>query len=63
MTTRPRQKTVGSEREGSWQLDRREVVGGRRPREEVGVDPRTGTVKHQTLEQRGEAAWDRVQRQ
>ncbi len=56
-------------------LDSREAVGdGTRTRavgvgqqrgeqQRVGVEPRTGTVKHQTPEQRGEAAWDRVQRQ
>ena len=38
---------------GQWRLDTREA------NREVGVDPRRGS-QHQTPEQRGEAAWDRV---
>ena len=36
------------------------AAGQREANREVGVDPRRGS-QHQTPEQRGEAAWDRVQ--
>ena len=56
---------------GGWRAERavaageqrgKLVAGQREANREVGVDPRRGS-QDQTPEQRGEAAWDRVQRE
>ena len=60
------EKAVGGRRAeravSGWRAERAVAAGQREANREVGVDPRRGG-QHQTPEQRGEAAWDRVQRE